>query len=237
MLKLSQRRTILILMVAGLALIGVGILLAQEVTQAPECDLATEYADLSAQLADIDIEADPQAALAMLYQVGLAAQELATRCGYTLTDEQKAALADFVLTQVDLRTIIARNAIGTDVEKILAKLAETPADPVIGQLLYNSVEAAADGTTLGCAGCHEVGGEAPPTEGTWTRFDEIRSQDPVLAGYSFEQYMVESIVLPNQYIVPDYVPNLMPDHFGTRLTIEQLADIVAFLGSQDQEIE
>jgi len=224
-------------MAVGLALIGAGLLLAQEVTQAPECDLASEYADISAQLAQIDVEADPQGALAALYQAGSAAQELATRCGYTLTDEQKAALTDFVLTQVDLQTILARNSIGTDVAKILEKLAETPGDPVVGQLLYNSVEAAADGTILGCSGCHEAGGIAPTTEGTWTRFDEIRRQDPTLAGYSFEQYIVESIVLPNQYVVPDYVPNLMPDHFGTRLTIEQLADIVAFLGSQDQEIQ
>jgi hypothetical protein len=86
--------------------------------------------------------------------------------------------------------------------------------------------------------CHEVGAgdQAPATEGTWTRVDEIRLQDPALEGYSVEQYLVESIVQPDAYIVEGYA-DVMPHFYGTELDPQMLADIVAYLDSQDQLIE
>lgn len=240
MQSLFRLLVLLSILALGALAAGAGILLAQSEDEAPACDLPAEQAQIAGALADFEALAadDPTAALAVLYQTGAAYQQLAARCGYALSQAEREALADFVLSLVDLPTILARNAVGTDVPAILAELAETPGDPIQGQLLYNSLEPAGDGATLGCSGCHE--GEnhvAPLTEGTWTRVTEIRLADPALADYTFEQYIVESIVLPNAYIPPDYAPNLMPDHFGHRLTIEDLADIVAYLNSQDQLLD
>jgi len=50
------------------------------------------------------------------------------------------------------------------------------------------------------------------------------------------RYLVESIVQPMVYIAPDYPP-AMPDIYGGQLTAQQLADIVAYLDSQDQWLD
>ncbi len=141
-----------------------------------------------------------------MFKVGAAYQELALQCGYIPADA-------------------ATRAVGTDVERILTLLDEVHGDPINGQLLYNG--------DLGCSGCHE--GEnhvGPATEGTYTRIEEVRLHDPVLEGYTPEQYIVESIVQPAHYIAPGY-PNIMVSNFGDRLTLQELADLLTYLESQD----
>ena len=114
--------------------------------------------------------------------------------------------------------------VGTDVAAIVTQLESTSGDPVNGQSLY---------TALGCAGCHEGGIVAPTTTGTWTRIQEERLTLPEFAGYTAEQYAVESIVDPHKYLVPGFGP-VMPPTFGETLTLQQLADLIGFLQSQDQ---
>ena len=110
---------------------------------------------------------------------------------------------------------------------IVNQLTTVTADPQNGQALYNSGR-------LACAGCHVTGGGviAPHLEGTWTRVLEVRLADPRFAGYTGEQYLVESILRPDLYTVLPYA-GVMPTDFGTRLDMQMLADIVAYLKSQD----
>ena len=89
------------------------------------------------------------------------------------------------------------------------------------------------GSPLGCAGCHENDAIAPLTAGTWTRINDIRLNLRQFNDYSHRQFLVESIVRPLDYIAPDYA-EVMPEFYGGQLTIQQLADLVAFLDSQDQ---
>lgn len=172
-------------------------------------DLQAQQAALAATLATFEQDAaeDPGAALDVLFKTGAAYQELALACGYIPADA-------------------ATRAVGTDVERILRALDTVSGDPLNGQLLYNGA--------LACASCHEVGGGtvAPHTAGTYTRVEETRLADPLLADYSIEQYLVESIVQPGSYVVPNYT-NVMPNLFGDSLTLQELADLVAFLESQD----
>ncbi len=223
-------RKLAFMLSAALVAAMVGFVIAAQDTPEPEttpepvdCSpsgIAVAQVELSLLLRDFgdQIQADEEAALTALYDVGSAYRELALACGHIPDD-------------------IGDLYVGDDVERILTALAAVPADPLNGQLIYNNVENAADGRALGCIGCHSEESSAPLTEGTWTRWDEIRSLEPQFAGYDFERYIVESIVRPWDYTVPGYPDFTMPDNFGDRLSFQNLADLIAFLNSQDQFLD
>lgn len=118
------------------------------------------------------------------------------------------------------------NPVGGDVPAIVAELETVSGDPLNGQTLYNGA--------LGCAGCHGNEIVAPLTSDTWPALvNGTRLSDPALAGYTPEQYLVESIVHPEAYTVPNYA-QAMPRDFGERLDAQMLADIIAYLKSYDE---
>lgn len=124
------------------------------------------------------------------------------------------------------------NYVGVDTPTtdIVAGLQDVTGDPQRGSELYNGL-----GTpTLPCAGCHLNAAVAPPLEGTWTRVETLRLAEPGLEGYTGEQYLAESIIHPSAHIAPNYSDNLMPNNFGQLLTYQDLADLIAFLKTQDQ---
>jgi hypothetical protein len=200
----------------------------------PDCSaqgLAQAQQRLIESLSTLPVD-DPAQFQQQLFAVSSSMMDLALACGYLPDDSQKNAQIRRTLAIAALPEIISALAVGTDTEAILAQLDEIAGDSFEGQLLYNGIDMGLDGTMLGCVGCH--GGEAaPPTEGTWTRVDEIRLLDPALADYSIRRYLVESILHPQAYLVPDYA-NVMPPNYGSRLDLQQLANLVAFLESQDQ---
>ena len=225
-MSFKQTTKLAILMFLGLILIASGLVAAQETaTPSPTpaiptgtpspvdltCDpttLVKQQTDLAAQLAalKLDTSTDVGVSLDKLFKVGEAYQELALNCGYIPADA-------------------ATRTVGKDVARILKTLDTVSGDPINGQVLYNG--------DLGCSGCHLGDAPiAPPTEGTYTRIEEVRLKDPLLAGYTPEQYLVESIVQPAHYVVPNF-KNVMVNNFGDRLTLQDLADLVAFLESQD----
>lgn len=118
--------------------------------------------------------------------------------------------------------------VGTDVAMILGELDMYSGDPVNGEALYTGVNYA-------CSSCHMNAAVAPLTAGTWTRAEELRLAETGLG--SPEEYIVASIVLPNDYVVPGYGAGVMPQNFGDRMPYQDLADIVAYARSQDQPIE
>jgi len=183
--------------------------------------LRTAKSEIDALLATFEDDAatDANAALASLYSAGEAYRQLALDCGY-------------LPENFDLLVINS-----TDVPAVLTAMLSLNTDPLRGQLLYNGAEPSTSGDTLGCAGCHNAGEVAPPTEGTWTRWDEQRRLEPRFADYTFEQYIVESILLPWEYFVPTYPEYTMPDFYHEQLSYQDLADIVAYLSSQDQLTE
>ncbi len=223
---LNRTMKIGILVLTGILLISTGLVLARDTaTPSPTpplptgtpspveltCDpaaLIKQQTDLAAQLAalKLDTSAEAGSSLDKLFKVGEAYQELALNCGYIPADA-------------------ATRTVGKDVARILNTLSTVSGDPINGQLIYNG--------DLGCAGCHLGDAPiAPLTEGTYTRIEEERLKDPLLAGYTPEQYLVESIIEPAHYVVPGF-KNVMINNFGDRLTLQDLADLVAFLESQD----
>ena len=189
-----------------------------------------------ASFLSLDFANNAEQALANLFRLGALYQTLALDCGYQPNEVEIDRLLQQTLDFVSLDDLILAQAVGTDVAAILLELEEVYGDPLKGQLLYNGLEPALGGGSLGCAGCHENEAVAPLTAGTWTRIDEIRLALPAFADYSHRQFLVESIIQPMAYITPDYA-GMMPEIYGRQLTTQQLADLVAFLDSQDQLLD
>lgn len=199
--------------------------------------LAAIYqADEQASPCTSELFLNPAADPATAYQCALYLQAAALDAGYEPQPEQLDQAISLVLRVASLREIIAATSVGSDTDAALAAILERGGDPFNGELLYNGLVNGLDGIPLGCVGCHN-GQTAPLAEGTWTRVDEVRLLDSALAGYSVERYLVESILHPNAYIAPGYMANLMPDNYHARLDVQQLADVVAYLMSQDQLID
>jgi cytochrome c2 len=96
-------------------------------------------------------------------------------------------------------------------------------DPAHGDLLFH-------GKVNGhypCSACHSLTpGQTlvGPSLGTIATTASTRKP-----GYSAEKYIHESIVSPNAFTVPGFNQNIMPISFGSQMTKQDLADLVAFL--------
>jgi len=108
-------------------------------------------------------------------------------------------------------------------------------DPKRGKQLYHAqVPATLTGQNLPCTGCHQqaANGVGPMTNGTYTRVINERLKEPQFAGYSPEEYLIDSIVNSANYIVPGF-KDLMVRNLGTEvLDAQDLADLVAYLKTQ-----
>lgn len=151
------------------------------------------------------------------------------RFGGPLRDDQIEDLVNFVMnwgkaleaaaaTPVVTPTVAAFQPVGTDLNVQLP-----PGDAARGQALFNSEQPLADGRPAGCQGCHTGGSTiAPDIQGIATRAATRES------GLSAEQYLHQSIVQPDAFVVPGFNP-VMPKDFGQRMSAQDLADIIAYL--------
>lgn len=198
-----------------------------------EADALSRQQGAFAAYLSFEFAKDAEQSLTNLFRLGALYQTLALDCGYQPNEVEIDRLLEQTLRFVSLDDLILAQAVGTDLDSILDELDTVYGDPLNGQLLYNGLTPALGGGALGCAGCHENEAVAPLTAGTWTRVDEIRLALPAFADYSHRRFLVESIVRPMDYITPDYA-GMMPEIYGRQLTTQHLADLVAFLDSQDQ---
>ncbi len=146
------------------------------------------------------------------------------------TLEDLYAVRQFPIVPADPTTIVASDVetVGTDAAAIVAELGNYQGDPQNGMALYTGA--------LACAGCHLNASVAPLTEGTWTRVNEARLADPAVQALGITDgvhYLVDSIVAPNDYVVSGYPAGIMPQNFGDRLSYQDMADLIAYLQSQD----
>jgi mono/diheme cytochrome c family protein len=90
-------------------------------------------------------------------------------------------------------------------------------DPVAGEATFK----------IECARCHSVqagvAGIGPSLAGIGT------SAGTMVSGMSAEQFLHQSIVDPNAQVTPGFSAGIMPNSFGTRLTSQQIDDLVAHL--------
>ena len=153
------------------------------------------------------------------------------RFGGPLRDDQVDSLVAFVMNWEDRALaegaaapeLPPGEAVGTNITQSLP-----PGDGSNGKAL-------ADGT-LGCAACHTLSTLGPAwagdgtTSGIGTRA-AARMDEPGYTGAaaSAEQYLLESIVDPNAYLVSGFETVAMPGTFSGRLTPQDAADLIAYM--------
>lgn len=81
--------------------------------------------------------------------------------------------------------------------------------------------------TNACHACHSLNaGEnkvGPALYGIWQR---ATTRKP---GLSAQEYLRESIVEPNAFVVPNFNAGIMPATFGKQLSEQDIADLIAFM--------
>ena len=116
---------------------------------------------------------------------------------------------------------------------LLGACSSKPSGPVVGDAangkkLYNSATLGSN-SAAGCATCHNYdeskgkADKAPYTAGTGARA-ETR-----VAGMTAEEYIHESILKPNAYVVENYKEGDMYQKWEAELSEQQIADLVAYL--------
>jgi cytochrome c2 len=149
--------------------------------------------------------------------------------GGPLRPDQVQNLTDFVmnwettaLQQPAVTPTVNPDAAGTDLDVELPE-----GDAAQGELLFT-------GQVNGqfpCSACHSLQPDqtlvGPSMAGIATRAATRKD------GYTAERYIHESIVLPEAYVVEGFAPGTMPPTFGAQMTKQQLADIIAFLMTQE----
>lgn len=108
---------------------------------------------------------------------------------------------------------------GAGIEALQAEFNALPqGDAAAGQAIF---------TSAGCAACHSLDPEVkivgPSQAGAATR---AATRKP---GYPAELYLYESVTQPGAYLVEGFADGVMPPDFKTKLTPQELADVIAFL--------
>ena len=80
----------------------------------------------------------------------------------------------------------------------------------------------------GCVGCHTIEGLSTGTVGPNLTNIGTVAQTRV-EGQTAEEYIRESILQPNDFVVEGFPPNVMLQTFGESLSQQELDDLVAFL--------
>jgi mono/diheme cytochrome c family protein len=87
--------------------------------------------------------------------------------------------------------------------------------------------------TNGCAGCHSLQPGGLSVGPTW--YDLAETAATRVPGQGAADYLYTSIVQPNAYVVAGYLPGIMAQNYGQRLSEDDIADIVRYLLTLDGE--
>ena len=132
---------------------------------------------------------------------------------------QAAAATTAAPTTAVAAAATATKPAGTAAATSVSGGAPAAGNPARGQQIFNGI-----GT---CSSCHDVASGTtivgPSQKGVATR-DGTRKP-----GMSAHDYLYESIVKPNAFIVPGFQAGLMPQNFAQMLTPQQIEDVIAYL--------
>ena len=188
---------------------------------------------IRAEIMDIVASSDDAEPGVAIHGLVLNLFAIAQDCALIPDSAQISQYLDYFLQHASFQEILATRRVGVDVADVVEKLGGVRGNPLRGLTLYNGDEVTFSGANLTCLTCHN-GIIGPPTEGSYTRVVEERL--PNLPGYTALYYLVESLLLPEVFIPPGYSNALMPQNLGDLLDIQDVADLIAYMESQDQEL-
>ncbi len=127
------------------------------------------------------------------------------------------------LAEAPIATLEPDQIVGTDITRELPE-----GDAERGKALASG--------PLGCTACHTLSELGP----AWAASDagpgigeraesRFRQEGYTGTATSALQYLFESIVLPNAYVVEGFQPDVMPGNFAQRMTPQDTADLIAYL--------
>jgi cytochrome c551/c552 len=94
-------------------------------------------------------------------------------------------------------------------------------DPAAGETVYSQV------ASPGCNTCHSL---EPGVTLVGPSLANIGAEaGGRVSGQSAEEYLRESVVEPNAYVVEGFSANIMPTNYGSQLTEQQVTDLVAYM--------
>jgi nitric oxide reductase subunit C len=88
----------------------------------------------------------------------------------------------------------------------------------------------------GCITCHSLAPDfilvGPSLAGIATRATD-QVNEPSYTGTASDglSYLAEAIVAPDAFVVEGFAPGLMPAHYATQLTPQEVADLIAYLAT------
>lgn len=148
--------------------------------------------------------------------------------GGPLREDQLRSIAAYILNWEPAATLVTAPSaptgptVGTDITKELPE-----GDAKAGEALA---------TSLACTACHvtaPTGPAWPPTAdqpGIGDRAATRLEQDDYTGQATTpEQYLFESIAVTNAFVVSGFAENIMPAIYGTTLTDQNMADLIAYL--------
>jgi cytochrome c len=141
--------------------------------------------------------------------------------------DPSAAGVDVTLVEGPTTLVLARAAVGPESGRRLVVEAvdqPPPADAIEGERLFNSEGL---GENLGCEVCHSV---VPGEKRVGPSLAGIANTAATrVPGMTAEDYIRQSILDPNAYVVPGFPPNQMLNVYSERLTPEEVDALVAYL--------
>lgn len=129
------------------------------------------------------------------------------------------------LTEGELEAAIEEIEIKRAEEAAAAGLDTGPAPP---QELWVS---------MGCAGCHNLNQNQADVRGPVgpNMADLYERAASRVEGQTAEEYIYNSIVNPNEYVVESYVANVMPQNFADKMSDEEIQSLVEWLLDPNRE--
>jgi cytochrome c peroxidase len=83
------------------------------------------------------------------------------------------------------------------------------------------------GGQAGCATCHSLSPETVIVGPTMAQIGQAAAQR--VPGMTAEEYLRQSIIDPNAYVVDGFTPNIMPRQYGEKLTTEEIDNLVDYM--------
>jgi len=84
----------------------------------------------------------------------------------------------------------------------------------------------------GCVGCHALDPAVTMTGPTWFHIGDTAVSR--VAGESPALYLYHSIINPGGFVVTNYPTGVMPANYSEQLSVQELADLIAYLLQQNE---